>query len=45
MWYEVMYCGDLYSERFSSIQDARVRARELQEDDEDDVHIVMITSE
>ena len=44
-WYEVMYCGDMYSERFNTLHDAQVRARQLIADDEEDVHIVMVTSD
>ena len=44
-WYEVMYCADLCSERFNTLHEAQVRARQLIADDEDDVHIVMVTSD
>lgn len=43
VWYEVMYCGDLYSERFCTLQEARARAKQLISDDEEDVHIVQVT--
>lgn len=41
-WYEVRYCGDLYTEQFSTVAEARRRASTLKNDGEDDTHIVRV---
>ena len=41
-WYEVRYCGDLYTEQFSTVAEARRRASALKNDGEDDTHIVRV---
>lgn len=42
-WYEVFYCGDMYSERFESLTEARKRAIFLRDEEEyEDVHIMKV---